>query len=215
MPNHTSKEEPMDVARAIRTRRMVRSFDGSDLDEGVVRSLFDDGLRAPTAGNARGVHFVILMGTNETSRYFDSATDETWRATARRAPGLQRASAVGVCVVDPSRYVGRYGEADKAPSGLGGGEDRWPVPYWFGDAGAATMAVLLRAEEEGLAASFLGAFRNEAAIKRALMVPGPFRIYGAILLGRPDGNDVRSPSLDLDGPSRADRLHRAWFGSLQ
>jgi nitroreductase len=82
------------------------------------------------------------------------------------------------------------------------------VPYWFGDAAFATMALLLRATEAGLGACFLGSFRGEEALLGALGVPPDWRLFGTVLLGYPDGADHRSPSLSRPGPSAATRVHR-------
>jgi nitroreductase len=187
---------------------MVRSFDASPLDEVAVEALFEASLRAPTAGNTRGVGWVVLIGADEVARYFQAATDEAWRASAERAGGLERASAVGICLADPSAYVSRYAEDDKAASGLGIAPGSWPVPYWIGDAGAAVMAALLLAEESGLAAGFLGAFRRDAEVRAGFSVPPDVVIYGAVLLGRPDGADRRSRSLERSAPSRRALVRR-------
>ena len=201
----------MDVHDALRSRRMVRSFDASPLEPEEVVELFEASLWAPTAGNARGVSWVVLVGPDEVARYFDAATDADWRRRSARASGLGRASAIGVCIADPVAYIARYAKPDKVTSGLGESATAWPVPYWIGDAGAATMAALLLAQERGIAAAFLGAFRNDEALKLALAIPTDHLIYGAVLLGRPDNADHRSASLGLDGISRSDRIHR---GSL-
>jgi hypothetical protein len=74
------------------------------------------------------------------------------------------------------------------------------------------MAALLLAEERELAAAFLGSFRGEEDLKGALGIPESYRVYGAILLGRPDDGDHRSSSLDRPGPTRSHRLHRGSFG---
>ena len=205
----------MDVGDALASRRMVRSFDGVPLDEVIVTSIFQEALRAPTAGNARGIEWVVLLGTSETSLYFDAATDEAWRLTSPRWPGLTRASAVGICLADPGAYGARYADDDKSSSGLGTGPDAWPVPYWIGDAGASTMASLLLANEAGLDAAFLGAFRRISEIKEAIGIPEGSIIYGAILLGHGDGADHRSHSLDRPGPTRVERIHRGRYETHQ
>ena len=107
----------------------------------------------------------------------------------------------------PDAYVARYSEGDKAVSGLGAGQEAWPVPYWVGDAAFAVMAVLLGAVDAGLGACILGTFRGEAALAERLGVPGGWRLFCAVLLGRPDGRDHRSASLDRAGPGTAERIH--------
>ena len=70
------------------------------------------------------------------------------------------------------------------------------------------MTLLLGAVDRGLGACFLGCFRGEAALLDALGVPAGWRLFGAVLLGRPDGSDHRSASLDRPRGPAAARLHR-------
>jgi nitroreductase len=246
----------VDLVEALQRRRMVRSFADTPLDAGLVGTLLAGSLRAPTAGNARGTAWLALEGAEQAATYWAHTTTDEWRQRSRRWPGLSRAPVVALSLASPSLYVQRYGEPDKAGSGLGppittgppgggdpdrpggggggtvggsgagggtvgssgagsggtargGGEAAWPVPYWFGDAAGAVMALLLLATAEGLGACFLGNFRGEAELLPALGVPAGWRLYGAVLLGHPDGADPPSPSLSRPGPSRAARVHRA------
>lgn len=195
----------MDVREALRRRRMTRSFDGTELSEPALAALCDDALRAPTAGHARGVEAVVLAGRAGVERYLHAATDADWRAASARSQGLALAGGAVVVLCDPGAYLARYAAKDKAGSGL---EDpaAWPVPYWFGDAAFATMALLLLAEADGLAACFLGAFRREPEVLGSLGAPGGRRLFGAVLLGRAAPDEARSASLDRGGPSRAERV---------
>ena len=121
--------------------------------------------------------------------------------------------------VHPDAYLARYGEPDKASSGLGGtsrrgrraggergasagegegegeGEGAWTVPYWFVDGGFAAMVLLLAAHDAGLGACFLGNFRGEPDLRTALGVPDDRRYIGAVLMGEPGDIDPPSPSL--------------------
>jgi nitroreductase len=189
---------------------MVRSFTGAEVDGSVLAMICDDALRAPTAGNAQGTALVVLTDPDDRDRYFEAATDETWRTSARRAPGLMRAGAIVLVLCSPARYVARYAEDDKAQSGLGAGHDAWPVPYWFGDAGMVAMSLLLGVADAGLGAAFHGAFRNVGAIRSAFNVPDADELFATILIGHPDGLDHRSPSLNRS-TTRSDRLHFGRF----
>ena len=57
-----------------------------------------------------------------------------------------------VISANESLYHARYNEPDKLAV-TGGVEIKWPVPYWFVDAGAVMMAVLMAAIDEGLASA--------------------------------------------------------------
>jgi nitroreductase len=104
----------------------------------------------------------------------------------------------------------RYDEPDKSSSGLGtdAGERAWPVPYWFFDAGASVMALLLGATDAGLGACFLGNFRGEEELLDALGVENPWRFAGAVLLGTPGDDDPPSESIARGRPQISQIVHR-------
>jgi nitroreductase len=201
----------VDLHEAIRRRAMVRSFSPQPLDPAVVDGIVDAALRAPTAGNAGGTAWVVLAGEDETAAYWRATTDEAWRTGHPRWwDGLRRAPVVLLAYSNADLYVARYREEDKRGSGLGGGPEQWPVPYWTGDAAFGVMTVLLAAVDAGLGACILGAFRGEEALAGSLGVPEAegWRLFCAVALGRPDGNDRRSPSLARRAPSKRQRVHR-------
>jgi nitroreductase len=206
----------MDLTEAIRSRRMVRSFSGAPVDPAVLGSLLDLAGRAPSAGNAHGRAFVVLEGPDEAAFFWDAATTPEWRDRSRRWPGLSRAPVVVVVLTRPLSYVERYSEPDKAASGLGavghqlaaGGESAWAVPYWFFDAGASVMALLLGATAAGLGGCLLGNFRGEDRLLGSLGVPPGWRYAGAVLLGEPGGDDPKSGSLRRGKASESQPIHR-------
>ena len=207
----------VDVHDAVRARRMVRSFTSEPVPDDVLDRLLADALRAPTAGNTRGIAWVVLRGPDETPRYWDAATTKAWRSSARRWPGISRAPVVALAVACPSAYLARYAEPDKARAasdlGLGRTEAAWPVPYWHGDAAFSVMTLLLGAASAGLGACFLGNFRSETSVLASLGVPEGWRLFGAVALGYPAGDDPRSTSLDRRPPGAMTRLHWGAWGA--
>jgi nitroreductase len=190
---------------------MVRSFGPDPLESGAAEAIVRAALRAPTAGNTGGTAWIVLEGEAQTSTYWAATTDEDWRSASPRWEGLRRVPVILLAYASADAYLARYAEADKAGSELAGGEDAWAVPYWTGDAAFGVMSALLAAVDAGLGACFLGNFRGEDELARALGVPGPWRLFGAVLLGHPDGRDHRSPSLDRAAPDPGERIHRgAW-----
>ncbi len=193
-------------------RRMVRSFSGTPVGREVLDDLLGLAIRAPSAGNTSGREFVVLEGP-ETWRYWEATTTPRWRETSRRWPGLSRAPVVVVVLVSPVAYMERYARPDKAQSGLGAksGEAAWAVPYWYFDAGASVMAMLLGATDVGLGACFLGSFRGEAELLDAVGVEGAWRVCGAVLIGEPGGEDPPSASLSLGRQPTSRLVHYgAW-----
>jgi nitroreductase len=205
----------VELHEAIRRRAMVRSFATTPVPRADLDRILEGALRAPTDGNTRGTAWVVLEGPDETSTYFDATTDEAWRARHPEwSDGLARAPVVLLAYCSPEVYVARYAEQDKAASGLGAGETAWPVPYWIGDAAFGVMSVLLGAVDGGLGACVLGTFRGEAALATRLDVPAGWRLFCAVALGYPDGNDQRRASLDR--ADDATRIHRGrWAGGAE
>lgn len=192
----------VEVPDALRTRRMVRSFASTPVDRALTMRLATDALRAPTAGNARGVSLVVLDDPSLLETYWDLATDADWRATSSRFPGLSRAPVAVLLFSHPAAYLERYQAEDKANSGLGQDAAVWPVPYWHGDAGASAFALLLGATSAALGACFLGAFRGRDAVTARFAGEATASWFGTVLLGHPDGMDHRSRSLDRPSPAR-------------
>ncbi|MGH8988424.1 MAG: nitroreductase family protein [Acidimicrobiales bacterium] len=201
----------MDVHDAAQARRMVRSFSERPVAAAVLDELLTDALRAPTAGHAQGTAWVVLQGPDETTAYWHAATTASWRERSARWPGLSRAPVVAVALGCPPAYVARYAEPDKARAAhgvaLGETEAAWPVPYWHGDAAFGVMTLLLGAASAGLGACFLGNFRGEGGVLAALGVPEGWRLFGAVVLGHPAGDDTRSASLTRPGPGVRARVH--------
>jgi nitroreductase len=185
---------------------MVRSFTDRPVPAADVDRLIDLARRAPSAGNVQAVAFVVLEG-DETARLWDVTLPAERRASFRWQRLLD-APVVIVPVVDPAAYVARYGEADKAATGLGAGVDRWPVPYWWVDAGMAVHGLLLAAVGAGLGALFYGLFAHEEAALRALGVPSGLRAVGAVALGWPAGDDEPGRSAGRERPPLATVVHR-------
>lgn len=177
---------------------MVRSFS----EETISRERIDRHLRlalaGPSAGNTQPLTFVVLDGAGvgdywETTMPADRRESFVW-------PGLFRAPILILPYVDPARYVARYGESDKAHTGLGTGDSAWTVPYWWVDGGAAVQTLLLSAVADGLGACFFAQFEHEAALRSRFGVPDSLRALGTIAMGHPDGLD--RPSLSALRPKR-------------
>ncbi len=173
-----------DLGEVVRNRRMSRAFTGAAVEPEVVDRLVDLAARAPSAGNTRGWHLVVLSN-DETARYWD-ATLPAERREGFAWPGLLLAPVVIVVVADPGAYVSRYAEDDKRHTGLGEDREAWPVPYWTVDASMAAMVLLLAAEDEGLGALFFGPFGATEQVRESLGIPIEMEIVATIALGEAD-----------------------------
>lgn len=191
----------MEHVEVVRRRRMVRAFTAEAVPASRLDPLLDRARRAPSAGKAQGVRFLVLDTPDAVARYWDLTL-----APERRAgfawPGLLVAPVLVVVLVDPGAYVARYGEADKVATGLGEGTEAWPVPYWWVDAGAAIQTLLLGLVDDGLGGCLFGLFAHEEAVREGFGVPEGWRAVGTVALGHPapdrPGRSADRPRPPLD-----------------
>ena len=170
----------MQLETAVRRRRMVRSYLPDPGPRDSLERILGLARRAPSAGFSQGVHFVVVTDA-ATRRAVATLADEPRHVAAGRPPWLSAAPAHIVVCVREADYRDRYAEADKAGSP---GPEQWPVPYWWVDAGAALMLLLLGAVDEGLGAGFFGAHRLPG-LARLLGLPGDVVPLGVVTVGRP------------------------------
>ena len=180
---------------------MVRAYRSDPVPAEVVDGLLDLARRAPSAGSAQAVRFLVLDQPEAVAGYWD-LTLPPERREGFAWPGLVTAPVLVVVLVDPQAYVARYAEPDKAATGLGEGTEAWPVPYWWVDGGAAVEALLLAAVDAGLGACLFGLFAAEGVVLAAHGVPEGWRAVGTVSLGwpapdRPGRSQTRPrPALD-------------------
>ncbi len=178
----------MDVDQVVRARHMTRSFADRPVERADLDAALDAARRAPSAGNAQGLDLLVLEGPEETGAYWDTTLPPERRA-GFRWQGLLRAPVLVVGWVEPDAWVRRYGEADKARTGLGASTASWSVPYWWVDGGMAMSQLQLVAIGRGLGVCFFGLFRHEEAVRRRFGVPDDRRAIGTVAIGHPDGGD--------------------------
>lgn len=191
----------------VRARRMVRNYLPDPVDTGLVDELLDLARRAPSAGNTAGTHFVVLEGEAQTSRYWDTTLPPERRSDFPW-PGLLSAPVLVLPCGDADAYVSRYGQADKARTGLGAGADAWGIPYWHVDTAMATMTLLHAAVAAGLGALFFGIFDHEDAICAELGIPAAVRPIGTVAMGYPAPQQRTSLSARRGRPELGTVVHR-------
>lgn len=201
----------MELDAALRRRRMTRSFRPDPLPADQVDHVLDLARRAPAAGNTAAVSWLVLDRPQDLARYWDTSLPEPRRA-GFRWQGLLRAPVLTVLLTDPTAYVSRYAEPDKARAGLGEHVDGWPVPFWWVDAGMVAQNLLLLATDRGWGACLFGLFDHEPAVRSAFGVPDGVRAVATIALGLPDGRDEDGRSARRGRPPLDQVLHRGRWG---
>jgi len=186
----------------VRRRRMVRNYTNEPVDPAAVDRIVAAGLQAPSAGHSQGQSFIVVTDAAVRSEIATLA-DEPSYVAAGFDPWISLAPVHIVICASEAVYRARYAEPDK------GGPDQehdWPVPYWWVDAGAAMMLVLLAAVDEGLAAGFLGSHAM-ADLNALLRMPEDVNPIGIVTLGHP-APDRRSSSLDRGRRPRSEVVHQ-------
>lgn len=196
----------------LSSRRMCRDFEDEPLPQENVDSVLAAALRGPAAGNTAAIELLVLRGESIVEYWATTLSPE--RRERFPWPGLFNAPLLVVPYVDPGSYVRRYGEPDKAHTGLGSAEDDWTVPYWWVDGGAAVMAMLLAAEALELGALFFGQFAHEPKVRSTFGVPDHLRALGTVAFGfRASGSGRRSLSAARGRPAVGDIVHEDRWGS--
>jgi nitroreductase len=193
----------MEFDDVVRRRRMVRNYRPDPVPPAMLDRIVAAGLRAPSAGNSQGLGFVIVTAPATRKAIADLADEERYLSLGFD-PWISQAPAHIVLTVSELTYRERYREPDKL--GPDGEAVEWPVPYWWVDAGAALMAVLLAAVNEGVAAGFLGV-HSVPDLGALLRIPKHHTPIGVVTVGYPLP-DRRSGSLDRGKRPRATVVHR-------
>ncbi len=198
----------MEFSDVVRRRKMVRHHRPDPIDREVLDRILEAGISAPSAGFSQGQSFVVVSDAS-TRRRIASLAGEPDRVARGFDPWLSSAPVHIVVCASEQRYLDRYAEPDKASASPA---SDWSIPYWWIDAGASFMAILLAAVDEGLAAGFLGA-HAVPGLDQCLGLPPTERAVGVITVGLP-APDRPSGSLGRGRRPRADVLHwNRWGGA--
>ena len=189
-------------------RRMVRNYTGEAVDPGAVARIVDAARRAPSAGFSQGQRFIVV--TDQAMRdAIAEAADEPDYVANGFDPWISSAPVHVVVCVREDDYHERYNEPDKLDDGA---EIEWPVPYWWVDAGAALMLVLLATVDEGLAAGFVG-FHALPSIKQTLGIPDDVTPIGVVTIGHP-APDRKSGSLKRGRKPATQTIYKDRWGAI-
>ena len=179
----------MEFRDVLRRRRMHRAFLPDPIPEEQIARIAGVIRHSPSGGFSQGGSIVVV--TDPAAR-LEIARAFTDNAPASGESYIAVAPVHLVISANEALYHARYNEPDKLAV-TGGVEIRWPVPYWFVDAGALMMAVLMAAIDEGLASAFIGHEEQKEILDRLLGLPPEVVPIGVALVGKPgDTPDIGS-----------------------
>ena len=169
----------MEFAEVVRKRKMIRSYLDKPVNPSALERIIDAARRAPSAGHSQGQYLVVVTEP-DTRKAIAELGDEAHYVASGMPPWMSTAPVHLVVCVREDDYHERYREPDKLNSD--GTEINWPVPYWWVDAGATMMLVLLATVNEGLSAGIFGSHRL-GGLKELLGIPNDVSPVGIITIG--------------------------------
>jgi nitroreductase len=188
----------MEFGQVLRRRRMIRSYDARAIRPEALDAVLSAALRAPSAGFTQGISLLVLSSTTEREAFWGvtGEADSAWLRGMRTAPVLM------LVWTSEDAYLDRYAEPDKGWSDKD--PARWSAPYWYVDAGMASMAALLAAVDQDLGACFFGIPVDRiSAVREAFAVPASQLSVGVISLGYPA--QQTGPEAVIGSPARRPR----------
>jgi nitroreductase len=197
----------VEFREVVAKRRMIRSYSDRPVGAEVVDRLLDSARRSPSAGFSQGQSFVVVTDP-ATRKGIARLADEDEYVNAGLPPWISRSPVHVIVCTSERSYHERYREPDKLDEA--GNEIDWPVPYWYVDAGAAMMLLLLAAVDEGLGAGFFG-FHRLPGLKELLGIPADVTPIGAVTLGYPEGEQPRGSAVRGRRPA-GEVVHREKWG---
>jgi nitroreductase len=182
----------VELQDAIRTRRMVRTFDPDrPVPEEALERILRNGTRAPSAGFSQGQAWLVLQGEDLT-KFWEYGSDAV-------SESVRTAPLVIIPFSCKRAYLERYAQPDKGWTDQD--EARWPVPFWHIDTGMAAMLQLLTAVDEGLGALYFGIVPPQVQpFKEAFGVPDDHEPIGAIAIGydvEPEKRNLKAKRRDI------------------
>ncbi|HST19285.1 MAG TPA: nitroreductase family protein [Gaiellaceae bacterium] len=187
----------MEFREILARRRMHRAFESTPIPREQIERIVGVIRRAPSGGFTQGSSIVVVTDAATRRQFADAWADHPLTQTF-----VAQAPVHLVLSASESLYHARYNQPDKLAE-TGGVEVTWPVPYWFVDAGALMMLVLLAAIDEGLAGAFIGHPEQKRLFAEIVGLPDEVVPIGLALIGRP----APDPTADR-GTSRLRELRR-------
>ena len=153
----------MDFDEVVKKRKMVREYQqDKQVSASIINKLLKNAHRSPSAGHTQVQEFIVII---------DPITKRKLCEASLRQSQVEDASVLIVVCSNTSRSVNRYG---KRGTGF----------YSVIDGAFASMIILLSAVNEGIGASFVGAFEDNK-VSRILGLPVHVKPIGIIALGYP------------------------------
>lgn len=170
----------MEIFDAIRTRRSVRRFKDTPVEDEKLNAILEAVRQAPSWANRQCWRFVVVKDKATREKlselsYVEAFFGPLGYKTNPAKKGIAEAPVVIVACADPSQ------------SGT-----IWKQNYYMTDIGIAAQNLMLAARALGLGTVFVGVF-NEEALRDLLNIPAAIRVVGLFPIGYPLEEKAEGP----------------------
>jgi FMN reductase [NAD(P)H] len=173
----------MEFADVLRRRKAVRSYLDEPVPHETLERIVTRGRKIPSAGHSQGLRLVVVTEA-DTRRAMAELALEPEYVAGGLGPWISGAPAHVVVCIREEDYRARYREPDKVHGEAE--EFEWPVPYWWVDAGAALMLLMLAAIDEGYACGVYGMpGEGWEGLHGLLGIPADVAPVAVITIGKP------------------------------
>ncbi len=153
----------MDLDKAIKNRRSVRSYKSTPITESDLKQIIEAGRWAPSSGNTQPLELVVTENEKEKKKIAKAANNQSF---------ISEAPVVIVACANVPRTQKRYGERGKNM-------------YIFQDTAAAIQNMLLKAYSLGYGSCWIGSFQNEK-VENIIDAPEEIKAVAIVTFGIPE-----------------------------
>jgi FMN reductase [NAD(P)H] len=177
------KVGPVEFRNVLTRRRSVRTYADRPVAPEVLERIAKAAVVwAPSAGFSQGLRIIVVTNPDTRRRIAVAAKEDELAAQGR--PRWKAAAPVHMVVLTrEDDYHDRYRQQDKLKI-TGGREIDWPAPYWYVDAGAAVMTLMLAAIDEGLDTAIFGV-TDVQSLRETLRLPDDVQFVVVVTMGHP------------------------------
>jgi nitroreductase len=166
----------------VKKRIVVREFKKprtGKFDSDIIE-IANNAVKIPTAGFSRGIEIITILNASNIKKISVIANEKKYM-DAGKDPWISWSEGIIIILINKISYVERYSKEDKNKSL---NPENWHIPYWYIDAGAALMNILLGSEDKKLGSGFLGGHNlNLDILKKEFNIPKNIEILGLVPIG--------------------------------
>jgi nitroreductase len=176
----------MDFDEVIKKRKMIREYQHDrQIPIDIINKLLRNAHRSPSAGHTQVQEFIVVI---------DRITKRKLCQASLGQSQVENASVLIIVCSNTSRSVDRY-------------RKRGIEFYSIIDGAFASMIILLSAVNEGIGASFVGAFEDNE-VRKILRLPIQVKPIGIVALGYPAEKPERFERIELSNLVHYERYDR-------